>query len=127
MSSDTTSTYLRRKSKTPIGAFHKVEQLYNGHRCYNDEKASDDEEASSKMFCSSCESYVAEDHDATETDSNDVLDGDLSYIRWEPMICPVNGCKEVIGKSAFAKHYFEQECINTPPVAIKLGECLSFL
>lgn len=103
--------------------FDKVQQLYNGHlRCCDNGKTSDDEEASSKIDCSSCASCVTENHDAIDTDSTDVLEGDLSYIRWEPMHCPISGCGKVIGKSAFAQHYFEQVCINAPPVAINLGE-----
>lgn len=84
------------------------------------------DDSSLDSVCFSCSQYFSPGYRPEEASSESVLSeeivDDLSYIRWEPMRCPVTTCGRLIGKSSFAMHYFEQECSDVPPVELKLGE-----
>lgn len=102
------------------GIFEKIDQYVKGQAQNRD----DYDETNSEFMCSSCGLCLNQNQDGVESELSDVFEDDMSYIRWEPMRCPISCCGNVIGKSAFAMHYFEQECTVSPPVKTKLGKKL---
>lgn len=100
----------------------------NNKKAGSNQVLQDPDSSCSGQVCSSCGLCLAQQISDMDTKSDiedcEVLEGDMSYIKWKPMWCPITRCKRIISKSSFAMHYLEQICINFPPVQMKLGKLI---